>query len=109
MSICILFHYKSNNYSDDDEEKALPFVSGIGFNQFLKNQLATFSLNNDDQKIAEFLIGSVDQSGYIRSELLDIVDDFFYKYDTNQDDKITLTELLNSGNIPKPNLQLTCT
>jgi RNA polymerase sigma-54 factor len=71
------YKLKSNNYSDDDEEKALPFVSGIGFNQFLKNQLATFSLN-DDQKIAEFLVGSVDQSGYIRSELLDIVDDLAF-------------------------------
>jgi len=72
------YKLKSNNYSDDDEEKALPFVSGIGFNQFLKNQLATFSLNDDDQKIAEFLVGSVDQSGYIRSELLDIVDDLAF-------------------------------
>ena len=50
------YKLKSNNYSDDDEEKALPFVSGIGFNQFLKNQLATFSLNDDDQnQIMAFL------------------------------------------------------
>ena len=72
------YKLKSNNYSDDDEEKSLPFVSGISFNQFLKNQLATFSLNDEDQKIAEFLVGSVDQSGYIRAELLDIVDDLAF-------------------------------
>jgi len=72
------YKLKSNNYSDDDEEKSLPFVSGISFNQFLKNQLATFSLKGDDQKIAEFLVGSVDQSGYIRSDLLDIVDDLAF-------------------------------
>ena len=35
------------------------------FNQFLKNQLATFSLSDEDQKIAEFLVGS-GSSGYIR-------------------------------------------
>ena len=72
------YKLKSNNYSDDDEEKSLPFVSGISFNQFLKNQLATFSLKGDDQKIAEFLVGSVDQSGYIRADLLDIVDDLAF-------------------------------
>ena len=72
------YKLKSNNYSDDDEEKSLPFVSGISFNQFLKNQLATFSLKGDDHKIAEFLVGSVDQSGYIRADLLDIVDDLAF-------------------------------
>ena len=72
------YKLKSNNYSDDDEEKSLPFVSGISFNQFLKNQLGTFSLKGDDQKIAEFLVGSVDQSGYIRADLLDIVDDLAF-------------------------------
>ena len=72
------YKLKSNNYSDDDEEKSLPFVSGISFNQFLKNQLATFSLKGDDQKIAEFLVGSVDQSGYIRADVLDIVDDLAF-------------------------------
>ena len=72
------YKLKTNNYSDDDEEKSLPFVSGISFNQFLKNQLATFSLKGDDQKIAEFLVGSVDQSGYIRADVLDIVDDLAF-------------------------------
>ena len=72
------YKLKTNNYSDNDEEKSLPFVSGISFNQFLKNQLTTFSLKGDDQKIAEFLVGSVDQSGYIRADLLDIVDDLAF-------------------------------
>ena len=72
------YKLKTNNYSDDDEEKSLPFVSGISFNQFLKNQLTTFSLNENEKKIAEFLVGSVDHSGYIRTDLLDIVDDLAF-------------------------------
>jgi RNA polymerase sigma-54 factor len=44
------YKLKTNNYSDDDEEKSLPFVSGISFNQFLKNQLTTFSLNENEKK-----------------------------------------------------------
>ena len=72
------YRLKTNNYSEDDEEKSMPFVSGLSFNQFLKNQLSTFSLSEEDQKIAEFLVGSVDQSGYIRTELIDIVDDLAF-------------------------------
>ncbi len=72
------YRLKTNNYSDDDEEKSMPFISGLSFNQFLKNQLSTFSLSEEDQKIAEFLVGSVDQSGYIRTELIDIVDDLAF-------------------------------
>ena len=72
------YRLKTNNYSEDDEEKSIPFISGLSFNQFLKNQLSTFSLSEEDQKIAEFLVGSVDQSGYIRTELIDIVDDLAF-------------------------------
>ena len=72
------YRLKTNNYSEDDEEKSMPFISGLSFNQFLKNQLSTFSLSEEDHKIAEFLVGSVDQSGYIRTELIDIVDDLAF-------------------------------
>lgn len=51
--------------------------------------------------------GLDDNQCMTEQQILDIVDDFFEKYDTNQDGKITLTELLD--NIPKPNLELTCT
>ena len=72
------YKLNSNNYSPDDEEKNLPFVSGISFNQSLKNQLQTFSLKGVDLEIAHFLVGSVDQIGYLRRELNDIVDDLAF-------------------------------
>ena len=72
------YKLNSNNYSPDDDEKNLPFVSGISFNQSLKNQLQTFSLKDIDLEIAKFLVGSVDQIGYLRRELNDIVDDLAF-------------------------------
>ena len=72
------YKLNSNNYSPDDEEKNLPFVSGIRFNQSLKNQLQTFSLKGVDLEIAHFLVGSVDQIGYLRRELNDIIDDLAF-------------------------------
>ena len=72
------YKLKSNNHSADDEQKSIPFVSGISFNEFIKNQLQTFSFNKSDTEIAHFLVGSIDQTGYIRRDLLDIVDDLAF-------------------------------
>jgi len=72
------YKLKSNNHSPDDEEKNMPFISGVSFNQFLKNQLQTFSFEKTDSEIANFLVGSIDQTGYLRRDLLDIIDDLAF-------------------------------
>ena len=72
------YKLKSNNHSADDEQKNIPFISGISFNEYIKNQLQTFSFNRSDIEIAHFLVGSIDQTGYIRRELLDLVDDLAF-------------------------------
>jgi len=81
------YKLSSNNYSPDDEEKNLPFVSGISFNQSLTNQLQSFSLNNADLEIAKFLVGSIDQTGYLRRDLEDIVDDLAFTEGINTSKK----------------------
>ena len=72
------YRTQANNYSSDDEEKSIPYASGTSFQQHLKNQLNTFRLSDHKRTIAEFLVGSVDESGYIRRELIDIVDDLAF-------------------------------
>jgi len=72
------YQLQANNYSADDEEKSIPFAGGQSFHQFLKSQLNTFRLNEKEKKIAEFLVGSIDESGYIRREIEDIVDDLAF-------------------------------
>jgi len=67
-----------NNYSADDDEKSIPYASGTSFTQHLKTQLNTYRLNDEERDIAEFLVGSVDESGYIRRELSDIMDDLAF-------------------------------
>ncbi|MDP4989098.1 MAG: RNA polymerase factor sigma-54 [Polaribacter sp.] len=68
----------ANNYSADDEEKNVPYEAGISFHQSLKNQLNTFRLTDDEFTIAEYLVGSIDDSGYIRREIIDLVDDLAF-------------------------------
>ncbi|MGV6830119.1 MAG: RNA polymerase factor sigma-54 [bacterium] len=69
---------QANNYSSDDEEKSIPYASGTSFTQHLLTQLNTFRLDEEEAQIAEFLVGSVDDSGYIRRTLEDIMDDLAF-------------------------------
>ena len=72
------YRLNANNYSADDEERQVPYASGTSFTQHLQNQLNTFRLNEEEWEIAEFLIGSVDDSGYLRRSLSDIMDDLAF-------------------------------
>ena len=72
------YRTQSNNYSSDDEDKNVPYASGTSFTQHLLNQLNTYRLSEEEHDIAEFLVGSVDESGYIRRTLSDIMDDLAF-------------------------------
>jgi len=56
----------------------MPYAGGTTFNQHLKSQLNTYRLNETDYQTALFLIGSIDESGYIRRPLEDIADDLAF-------------------------------
>jgi RNA polymerase sigma-54 factor len=72
------YRLRSQNYSADDEDKHVPYAAGISFHQQLMAQLDTFTFNEEEYRIAAFLVGSIDNSGYIRRELIDIVDDLAF-------------------------------
>ncbi|HUH29387.1 RNA polymerase factor sigma-54 [Gelidibacter sp.] len=76
-----------SNYSADDEDRDMPFAAGTSFNQYLTNQLNTFRLTDDERDIAEFLVGSVDESGYIRRSLAEITDDLAFTQNVFTDEK----------------------
>jgi len=76
-----------SNYSADEDEKSVPYAAGISFNQFLINQLSTVYLNDEEWAIAEFLVGSVDESGYIRRPIADIMDDLAFTQNIYTDEK----------------------
>ncbi|MEM9647552.1 MAG: RNA polymerase factor sigma-54 [Bacteroidota bacterium] len=72
------YRTQTSNYSADDDEKSIPYASGTSFNQYLIGQLNTIYLDDQEWAIAEFLVGSVDESGYIRRPLSDIMDDLAF-------------------------------
>src|SRR5690606_16017078 len=72
------YKYQANNYSDDDELRETPLASGTTFHQDLLNQLHTFILTDQEREIVEFLVGSIDDMGYIRRSIPDLVDDMAF-------------------------------
>ena len=72
------YKLNANNYSADDKETHMPYAAGQSFTQHLMLQLNTYRLEESEKEIAKFLVGSVDESGYIRREIPDIVDDLAF-------------------------------
>ena len=88
------YRLHANNYSGDDESKTIPYAAGTSFTQQLTDQLNTFRLNDNDYQIAKFLIGSVDDSGYIRRPMLDLMDDLAFTQNIYTDIE-TIENVLN--------------
>ena len=92
------YKLKSNNYSDDDQETFMPIEAQVSFHQSLIEQLNTFILSDEERIIAEFLIGSMDDMGYIRRDVQDIVDDMAFTqgiYTTEEQVQHILTEIIH--------------
>lgn len=81
------YKLQANNYSDDDDDRTMPFAATVSFHQSLIDQLNTFILSENERDIAEFLVGSIDDMGYIRRSIPDIVDDMAFTQGIYTDEK----------------------
>ena len=72
------YRIQSSNQSTDDEVREIPFSGGISFLDYLESQLQNLILSAEERPIAEFLIGSIDNSGYLRRSEDDIIDDLAF-------------------------------
>ncbi len=68
----------NNNSSPDDENKTIPIEVGVSFHESLKKQLGIKKLNEKDEKVGLQIIGSVDDDGYLRREIANIVNDLAF-------------------------------
>ena len=72
--------YKTSikNKGADDDEKSVPYASGTSFREKLENQLSLTNLSDQDRDLAKTLIGNLDDDGYLRRDLENIVDDLAF-------------------------------
>ena len=67
-----------NNQSPDEERKEVPYSTGMSFQELLLDQLHTQDLDDREEKIAEYLIGNIDEDGYLRRDVVSITDDLAF-------------------------------
>jgi len=83
------YRLQTNNYSRDDEKKnEIPFSAGSSFHEHLQDQLSLRDLTEKQKILGEYILGNIDEDGYLRRDLPNIVDDlaFLQNVSTNEDE-----------------------
>ncbi len=70
---------RDDNYPEADEQKTIPIRVETSFNAWMLEQLGMLNLNEKDQKIAEQVVGSLDDDGYLRRETSAIANDLAFR------------------------------
>ncbi len=78
-----------NNYSKDDKVFEIPLSEGFSLQEHLTEQLRLKKLNEKELQLAEYLIGSLDEAGYLRRDVESIVDDLAF----SQNISVTIEEI----------------
>lgn len=72
------YKLNSNNYSKPELKPDIPFSVGFSFHDYLENQLGLRDLNDRKEELALYLIGNIDDDGYLRRKLEAIADDLAF-------------------------------
>ena len=72
--------YKSriNNFSKDDKQRPVYLTEGRSLQEYLVEQLGYRNLPERDMRLAVYLIGSIDEDGYLRRDLESVADDIAF-------------------------------
>ncbi len=73
------YKLRDDNYPEEDEGRQLPFKAETSFFEIMNNQLGLLRLAEKEQAIAEQIVGSLDEDGYLRRETSAIVDDLAFR------------------------------
>jgi RNA polymerase sigma-54 factor len=76
----------SKNTSYEDKREEIPFSTGISFHEHLENQLGMAELNEREKQLGLYLIGNIDEDGYIRRKLSAIADDIAFSLGIETDE-----------------------
>jgi len=92
------YKYNANNYSDDDDEPRFQHAVSGTFHEGLLDQLHVTPASESMRTLAEYLIGAMDDDGYIRRELRNIVDDLAFTRNiiTNEEELEEALKLVQS-------------
>lgn len=96
------YKLQARNYSKNDEHKEIPFSQGTTFHEALIDQLGLRIMGEEERKLAEYIIGNIDDDGYLRRELEAIVDDlaFSMNIETSEEQLRAVLEVIQDFDPP---------
>ncbi len=74
------YRLNAQNYSRDEKQEEIPFSGGSSFSEHLSSQIGLRQLDDIQEIIAEYIIGNIDEDGYLRRELEAISDDLAFTF-----------------------------
>ena len=104
------YKYEVSNKGPDDDTKDFVLAGGMGYQELLEQQLGLKDISEREYTIGIYLIGCLDEDGYIRRELELIVDDLAFNYNltttTNEiEDVLKIIQTFDPPGIGARNLQ----
>ena len=89
------YRLNARNYSkDEDKNIDIPFSGGVSFRESLDAQLNYRIMEAEKQALGQYILGNIDDDGYLRRELENIVDDLAFSMNIMTTDK-ELGEILH--------------
>lgn len=72
------YKMRTNNYSKDDVQRSVPISCGRSLQEYLVEQLGYRDLTERQMTVAKFIVGSIDEDGYLRRDMISISDDLAF-------------------------------
>ena len=73
------YQLRDNNRQGVGKQEEIPFSVAASLHEYLIEQLGECELNDENQKVAEYIIGNIDESGYLDRSLSAISDDLIFQ------------------------------
>jgi RNA polymerase sigma-54 factor len=104
------YRLRDENYPELDEGKTIPHPVESSFHEILLEQLGMLELSDEYNRIAEQIVGSIDEDGYLRRETESIVDDLAFRQNIHVstvqiEDLITTIQQFDPPGIASRNLR----
>ena len=72
------YKMRMNNFSRDDKQRPVYLTEGRSLQEYLVEQLGYRNLSEREMRLATYLVGSIDEDGYLRRELESVADDIAF-------------------------------
>lgn len=92
------YKLRVNNASKDDKRDSIPFSAGMTFHEYLLDQLGLQDLDEHERSLAEYVIGNIDEEGYLRRAAEAMVDDIVFQagVQTNDEEMHRMVSVIRS-------------